>query len=168
MRVLPIISRAVVIATAVGLGAQYARADAGHGQTPGIGAPGTESDVSRTIHVTLTENEFSLSELAVTPGETIKFVLTNVGEDLHEFSIATKEMHEAHQQEMMTMMETIKGHAAGMENSMDHDDPNSMFLKPGETKEMIWRFPRSASLEFACNIPGHYESGMVGTIHLGG
>src|SRR3546814_11220077 len=30
--------------------------------------------------------------------------------------------------------------------------------------EMIWTFTEAGDLQFACNIPGHYESGMVGNI----
>ena len=47
-----------------------------------------------------------------------------------------------------------------------HDEPNSVLLEPGKTGEIIWTFSNRAKLEFACNIPGHYESGMVGNIKL--
>src|SRR3546814_14605503 len=46
--------------------------------------------------------------------------------------------------------------------AMDHNDPNSVLVEPGETKELVWRFAANTGLEFACNIPGHYESGMMG------
>ena len=29
---------------------------------------------------------------------------------------------------------------------------------------MIFKFTKAAELEFACNVPGHYESGMVGNV----
>ena len=29
---------------------------------------------------------------------------------------------------------------------------------------IIWKFSKDIALEMACNIPGHYESGMVGKI----
>jgi uncharacterized cupredoxin-like copper-binding protein len=51
------------------------------------------------------------------------------------------------------------GHAA-----MAHDAPNSILLEPGKSGELIWKFTRSMALEFACNVPGHYESGMVGRV----
>jgi hypothetical protein len=35
---------------------------------------------------------------------------------------------------------------------------------PGETKELVWQFTKPGSFEFACNIPGHAEAGMAGTI----
>jgi len=49
----------------------------------------------------------------------------------------------------------------GMEG-MKHDDPNSILLAPGESGELIWTFSGDAELEFACNMPGHYQAGMVG------
>jgi uncharacterized cupredoxin-like copper-binding protein len=51
----------------------------------------------------------------------------------------------------------------GQVQTMRHDDPNSVLLNPGERKGLVWRFDRELqNLEFACNVPGHYQSGMVG------
>jgi len=47
---------------------------------------------------------------------------------------------------------------------MRHDDPNAVLVNPGQTEEMIFKFTKSAALEFACNVPGHYESGMMGNV----
>ena len=62
----------------------------------------------------------------------------------------------------MDMMEMDMGN--GM--TMKHDDPNSVLLEPGKSAEVIWTFPKDAELEYACNVPGHYESGMVGKVRL--
>lgn len=58
------------------------------------------------------------------------------------------------------------GHAAGDETRADmvHDDPNSVLLDPGAHGELIWTFSEPTELEFACNVPGHYQSGMVGKL----
>ena len=37
-------------------------------------------------------------------------------------------------------------------------------LVPGEEGEVIWSFTNTGSFEFACLIPGHYESGMRGDV----
>ena len=50
---------------------------------------------------------------------------------------------------------------------MKHDDPNSVLVEPGKTKDLVWTFTQAADLEFTCNIPGHYESGMVGNFRFG-
>jgi len=49
---------------------------------------------------------------------------------------------------------------------MTHDDPNSALIEPGATEELIWNFTKAMGLEFACNIPGHYQSGMVGKVNV--
>ena len=36
----------------------------------------------------------------------------------------------------------------------------------GQAKEIVWRFGRDQDVEFACNIPGHYEDGMKGPIRF--
>src|SRR3546814_9209623 len=85
-------------------------------------------------------------------------------------------MHAAHQKEMMTMMEQGVLTPTGLDHSkmkmgessaaMDHNDPNSVLVEPGETKELVWRFAANTGLEFACNIPGHSESGMMAEIDV--
>ena len=49
---------------------------------------------------------------------------------------------------------------------MEHNDPNSVLIEPGSTQELIWTFNDSTGLQFACNVPGHYQSGMVGQFDL--
>ncbi len=123
------------------------------------------------------DNFYEPESIAVKEGETVRFVVKNAGEFVHEFNIATAEMHKAHGPEMMMMVEhgvleadKINREAAKkMQASMGHglhDAPNSVLLEPGKTGEVIWTFPKKTELEFACNVPGHYESGMVGKIKL--
>jgi uncharacterized cupredoxin-like copper-binding protein len=153
----------------------------GHGHTHGgeakIGKPGKNSEVTRTITVTMTDNRYSPEKIEVKKGETIRFVVENKGEFVHEFNIGTAKMHMAHQKEMMMMvehgvLEPDKINHARMKmdmgggKTMEHNDPNSALLEPNKTKEIIWKFNTDAELEFACNVPGHYESGMVGKISI--
>ena len=59
--------------------------------------------------------------------------------------------------------------AEAMQASMGHgmhEESNSILLEPGQTAELVWTFPEHAKLEFACNVPGHYDAGMVGEIDL--
>ena len=48
---------------------------------------------------------------------------------------------------------------------MGHSHSNSILLEPGKKGELIWKFNTDLLLEAACNIPGHYESGMVAKIN---
>ncbi len=149
----------------------------GHAHAMKFGAPGKAGEVDRTIEIVMGDNFFEPESFSVRPGETIRFVVVNAGDFLHEFNIGTATMHAAHQEEMLTMMEqgtmtptglnhdamTMHGRTSDMHGAA-HDDPNSVLLEPGETKELVWRFAAASDLEFACNVPGHYEAGMRGDV----
>ena len=157
-----------------------AHAEGEHGNGHGmhkIGESGKVENVTKTISVEMFDNYFEPEALDLKEGETVRFVVTNKGEFVHEFNIGTAAMHADHQKEMMMMME----HGAlevdkinmdmmemdmGNGETMKHNDPNSVLLEPGDSAEVIWTFPKDAELEFACNVPGHYESGMVGKVRL--
>jgi uncharacterized cupredoxin-like copper-binding protein len=53
-----------------------------------------------------------------------------------------------------------------MEKSPDmaHGEPNGRHVEPRQTAEILWRFTKAGTFEFACLIPGHYEAGMKGAI----
>ena len=48
--------------------------------------------------------------------------------------------------------------------SMAHKHSNSVLLSPGESAELIWKFSNSVDIEAACNVPGHYDVGMIAKI----
>jgi uncharacterized cupredoxin-like copper-binding protein len=39
-------------------------------------------------------------------------------------------------------------------------------LAAGQSAELTWTFEKLDALEFACNLPGHYQAGMVGPIEV--
>ena len=41
---------------------------------------------------------------------------------------------------------------------------SGVMVAPGRTESFVWTFARTPDLEFACDIPGHYEDGMRGPI----
>ena len=49
--------------------------------------------------------------------------------------------------------------------SMGHSHSNSLLLSPGEKGELVWKFSNKSKLEAACNVPGHYEVGMIAKIN---
>ena len=140
-----------------------------------IGEEGNMSEVSKVIEVKMYDNYYEPSEFKINKNQTIKFIVYNYGELVHEFNIATKEMHLKHQPEMMKMVvnEIIVGgkidknkmkEMSKKDHSMNHSHSNSVLLEPNQSAELIWKFNTDSSLEAACNIPGHYESGMVAKI----
>lgn len=131
-------------------------ADVGQNAKQKYGVPGKASDVTRTIDVTALDMAFQMKSFRVRSGETIRFVVKNEDEVDHDFTIAPPAMQAAHRKKMMEMMESEDG------MSKMHNESNAVFVKPGETKELIWKFAKVGGIEFACNLPGHYESGMKG------
>ncbi|SDS53908.1 Uncharacterized copper-binding protein, cupredoxin-like subfamily [Halopseudomonas sabulinigri] len=156
------------------------KASVGHDQHAAaapIGQPGKASEVTRTIAISMHDNYFEPESLSVSDGETVRFEITNQGALVHEFNIGTAEMHERHQAEMLMMVQhgVLKGDKLdrsmmemdmGNGQTMKHDDPNSVLLEPGEQSEIIWTFAKAADLQFACNVPGHYQAGMQGEISV--
>ena len=145
------------------------------GSMKAIGAKGNEENVDRVIKVTMYDNYYQPNSFKVNKNETIKFEVENKGELVHEFNIATKEMHLKHQPEMMMMVENEilladkidkkKMMEMSKKNpAMAHSHNNSVLLSPGEKAELIWKFSNSLEIEAACNVPGHYEVGMIAKI----
>jgi len=81
----------------------------GHGHAMAIGGPGKPAEVDRTIVITMSDNFFEPEEIKIKKGETIRFVVANKGEFLHEFNIGTSAMHAAHQKEMDDIGTYTKG-----------------------------------------------------------
>ena len=146
------------------------------GSMKAIGAKGNAENVDRVIKVTMYDNYYQPNSFKVNKNETIKFEVENKGELVHEFNIATKEMHLKHQPEMMMMVEheilladkidKKKMMEMSKKNSaMAHSHSNSVLLSPGEKAELIWKFNNTVDIEAACNVPGHYDVGMIAKIN---
>ena len=145
------------------------------GSMKAIGVKGNEENVDRVINVSMYDNYYQPNKFKVKKNETIKFVVENKGQLVHEFNIATKEMHLKHQPEMMMMVEheilladkidkKKMMEMAKKNPSMAHKHSNSVLLSPGESAELIWKFSNTVDIEAACNVPGHYDVGMIAKI----
>ena len=142
-----------------------------------IGSLGKESEVSRVIKVIMYDNYYEPSSFQINSGETIKFEVENAGELVHEFNIANKMMHIKHQPEMEKMVENEILFAdsidkdkmkkmAKMDKSMGHSHSNSVLLEPKQKGNIIWRFDNAVNIEVACNVPGHYQVGMIAKVNI--
>ena len=140
-----------------------------------IGEKGKEANIDRVITVLMYDNYYEPNQIKVKKNETIKFLVQNKGELVHEFNIATREMHLKHQPEMMKMVENEillidkidkqKMKKMSKKNpAMAHSHSNSVLLSPGEKGQIIWKFSNSIDIEAACNVPGHYDVGMIAKI----
>lgn len=149
----------------------------GHGHGFEFGQPGDPAKATRTVAVTMGDNFFEPETLKVKAGETIRFVIENKGQLVHEFNLGTAAMHEAHRAEMQMMVdhgvlmpdrinrEMMKMDMGGGK-TMEHNDPNSKLVEPGKKDEIVWTFTKAMSLQFSCNVPGHSEAGMVGDLKV--
>jgi uncharacterized cupredoxin-like copper-binding protein len=88
----------------------------------------------------------------VRKGEQIRFIIRNNGALKHEFTLASVEDNNKHAELMKKYPD------------MEHDDPNAKSVDPGKNAEILWRFSKTGTFEFACLIPGHREAGMHGTV----
>ena len=142
-----------------------------------IGSKGKSSDVSRTIKVKMYDNYYEPNSFNIKKGETIKFEVSNLGELVHEFNIANAMIHLKHQPEMEKMVENeiLLGDKidkdqmhkmAAMDKSMGHSHSNSVLLAPKEKGIIIWKFENAVDIEIACNVPGHYQAGMIAAVNL--
>ena len=124
------------------------------------GAPGNQKKPARIVQVVMRDGDgkmwFIPDSIKVRKGEQVRFILRNSGALKHEFVLAS--------------VKENKEHAEMMKKNPDmaHRDPNAKSVEPGKTAEMIWRFSKGGTFEFACLIPGHYEAGMHGTVAVTG
>ena len=142
-----------------------------------IGSKGNENDISRVIKVIMYDNYYKPSSFQINAGETIKFEVENAGELVHEFNIGNKMMHMKHQPEMEKMVENEILFAdsidkdkmkkmAKMDKSMGHSHSNSVLLEPKQKGDIIWKFDNAVNIEIACNVPGHYQVGMIAKVDI--
>ena len=142
-----------------------------------IGEKGNPSEVSKVIVVKMYDNYYEPKSFNIKKGETIKFEVENVGELVHEFNIANAMMHKKHQPEMLRMVENEilladsidkekMKKMAKMDKSMGHSHSNSVLLIPSEKGSIIWKFDNAVNIEIACNVPGHYDVGMIAKVNL--
>ncbi len=102
--------------------------------------------------VALDELRFEPERVTVQAGETVRFVVTNEGEAVHDFFVGTEEEQAEHEREMAEM------------GGMGHGDEEALTLDPGETGELTVTFEEPGEVLYGCHQPGHYAGGMVGTI----
>jgi len=69
----------------------------------------------------------------------------------------------------MMMREMMEAQKRGQPHSMAvMEHTSGVWVEPGRAASFVWTFARTADLQFACDIPGHYEDGMYGPVSFGG
>jgi uncharacterized cupredoxin-like copper-binding protein len=151
-------SNLTAVTVALGLVAAMSATAAHEGEQFSAGEPGDPKQPARVVKVIMREDGkkmlFEPAYISVLKGEQIRFVLNNDGTESHEFVLATVAENRKHAQLM-------KKH-----QHMEHDDPNAKRLTPFTEAEIVWKFTRRGTFEYACLIPGHHEAGMHGMIDV--
>ena len=105
-------------------------------------------DNPRLVGIEMTDElRFVPNQIAVAMGETVTFLVTNTGSAVHEMAIGPADKVDADQIDGVIVMEVdeIEGH---------------------HLKTVTYTFDGPGPYAFACHEPGHFESGMRGTIVL--
>lgn len=125
-----------------------------------FGIEGDSAKVSRTVTIEMSDDmRFSPATLDVKLGETVRFVVVNKGAMAHELVLGTKQEIDRHAQ-MMKRMQAGGPH----DHHHVHAAPSMVHLDAGKSGEILWRFNRAGTFEYACLVPGHYEAGMKGRV----
>jgi len=147
---------AALAITAVSTGALASGNHAGGHDESSIGKAGVAAKASRTVTVEMADNmRYTPSDIQVKKGETIRFVVKNIGKVRHELSLGTEK-------ELLEHLEQMKKFP-----DMEHDEPSKITLDPGKQGEIVWQFTKAGTVNFACLMPGHYEAGMKGQVKVG-
>lgn len=119
------------------------------------GIAGNEALVTRTVELRMNDQMmFVPAKFDVQLGETLRVVLHNDGQVVHEYVLGTQAELDAHAAMMASNVQ------------MTHQQPYMVHVAPGKTGEMLWHFNRAGVFDFACLIAGHYQAGMVGKVNV--
>jgi uncharacterized cupredoxin-like copper-binding protein len=114
-----------------------------------------------TVEITLTEFSIESDVTTFEVGKPYRFIITNAGTLNHEFTIMPP---------MLTPPMKMEGHSMEeMTGAALHISEDQ--LTPGAAVTVEFTFSEPSSLgvvEFACHLPGHYESGMFAPISVNG
>ena len=86
-------------------------------------------------------------------------------------------MHKKHQPEMEKMVENEilladsidkdkMKKMSKIDKAMGHSHSNSVLLEPKEKGDIVWKFENAMNIEIACNVPGHYQVGMIAKVDI--
>lgn len=155
---------AAAVTLLAGSAAAWAHGNAPHAAASTANLPAQQQDwgiagnakaVQRTITLRMGDDmRFAPAHIEVREGETVRLVVQNRGQLLHEIVLGTQASLAQHAEMMLK------------HPGMEHDEPYMAHVKAGRKGDLVWTFNRPGRFDFACLIPGHYQAGMVGTINV--
>ncbi len=108
----------------------------------------------RQVQITMTDAlRFEPGQIQARTGETLELVVRNAGNIRHELFLGSETEQAAHEAEMRRM-------------TMAQDEPNGIFVEPGQTKVLRHTFGAAGTLIAGCHEVGHYPAGMKALISV--
>ena len=129
------------------------RIDYSQAEEKPFGRASDPNKANRTIRIDMSDRmRYSPGEIAVRRSDTLRFIVSNSGKQMHELVLGT--------------MQELKEHAALMRKhpGMEHDEPWMAHVAPGKSVELGWQFTKAGTYYYGCLIPGHFEAGMIGKV----
>lgn len=112
---------------------------------------GTVARTPRTIHLVIRYSKFQPDTFDVRPGERVRFVVHNLDPIGHELIIGDRGLHERHEHG------TEAHHGAR---------PGEVSVDAGSVAATTFVFGAPGEVLFGCHLPGHWDYGMHGRIHV--
>ncbi|MBU3706830.1 MAG: hypothetical protein FGM50_09145 [Mycobacterium sp.] len=85
-------------------------------------------------------------------GETVRLIVVNTGQTKHELAVGPAQ--------------EVAAHAESMKSSGSHGHDNGVAVEPGQTATLLYTFEQPGVWGIACLEPGHYDSGMAGSVNV--
>ena len=141
--------RLIVISMAITIGAGVMAI--GYGLQAQAAPSSTLGPGDATVDIDITHSKFAVDQFVVHPGTSIRFVVHNHDPIRHELIVGPPAVHARHE---------------GGTEAQHPPVPGEVTVDPNTTAETTYRFDQVGSIEFACHLPGHYQYGMSGWVHI--
>jgi uncharacterized cupredoxin-like copper-binding protein len=121
------------------------------------GGPGDPATATRVVEIRAGDDlRFNPDTVQAKVGETITFRIVNTAPFEHNFTLGDEAAQAEHEREMRSMP---SGDAMQM-----GDEPNSIHIQPGVSKDLTWTFTSPGTALYGCHVAGHYDAGMKGKV----
>lgn len=127
------------------------------------------TDQGRRVEITMKEFAFAPNTLSLKSGEKVRLVFKQGGTLEHEFMAGREPMKDmGYMEDLFAGVDHEILPKPAADHGMGHGAERvGVRVQPGTTSTLAFIVPaRPGAYEFACFVPGHYESGMKGTLTI--
>jgi uncharacterized cupredoxin-like copper-binding protein len=106
----------------------------------------------RRVFITIEHSHFNPSDLTVERGTTVTFVIRNGDPIDHEIIVGDRTVQHHHE--------------VGRQRHHHGEVPGEVSVPAGTHRTTTYTFSQTGTMLFGCHLPGHYDYGMRGVIHV--